>query len=189
MEADWSVEIGPSLPRVDGSWDGFANLRKSPEAIDVVAEAREYPALREALLALNSQSSPVFTAKCDAWPVPGEEIDPDEFNAARETAGAGFASYIDIIERDAARFASFGFHERRVRELTATLRGLGLQQGRVDFVIRAAVFGGQSGFGVTLYAAGCGVDPGSAQAAWRAVLGAVVAATIAGVAYPSHAGE
>lgn len=183
MEADWSVEIGPGLSRVDASWDGFVDPRKAPEAINFVAEARQHPALREALLALNGVTSSVFTAKCDAWALTDEEIDPDEFGAAHDAACAGFASYIDIVERDPARFASFEFHERRVRELTSKLRGFEMQQGRVDFVVRSAVLREQNGFGLTLYAAGCGATEADAYIAWQSVLASAVAATI------GHTGE
>lgn len=189
MEADWSVEIGPNLPEINAGWDGFVDLRSSPEKLEFIEEVRSHPALFEALLKLNASGSPVFTTKCDCWKLDGTEIDADEFAASPDAARAGFASYIDVVDRNAARFASFDLHEQRVRAITWALRKLDVRQGRVDLVVRAAVDGGQSGFGITLYAAGCGADLGSAQAAWRAVLGAVVAATIAGVAYPSHAGE
>src|SRR5690242_15140068 len=107
MEADWSVEIGPGLPVIDAAWDGFVDLRSSPEKIHAIVEARQHPALREALLMLNGAGSPVFTTKCDCWRLPVAEIDPDEFGATREIARVGFASYIDVVERDPSRFASF----------------------------------------------------------------------------------
>lgn len=189
MEADWSVEVGSGLPRIDASWEGFVDLRKSPEKLDSIEEARSHSAIREALSLLNGADSPVFTTKCDTWTLTHEEIDPDEFAASGETARAGFASYIDMVGRNPARFASFEFHERRVRELTTLLRALDVQQGRVDMVVRAAHLQEQDGYGITLYAAGCGADEASAQTAWRAVLASAVAATIAGAARPPHAGE
>jgi len=189
MEADWSVEIGPDLPVIDAAWDGFVDLRSSPEKTDEIEEARQHPALREALLELNSARSPLFTTKCDCWMLPEEDIDPDEFASAGATARTGFASYIDVVERDSSRFASFEFHERRARELTSDLQKLELRQGRVDLVLRAAAFNEQSGFGCTLYAAGCGATKAEAYVAWQAVLVAAVAATIAAAAHPPHAGE
>jgi hypothetical protein len=188
MEADWSVEIGPSLPEINAGWDGFVDLRSSQEKLKSIEEARSQPALREALLKLNTSES-VFTTKCDCWKLDEADIDADEFAASRDAAHAGFASYIDVVDRDAARFASFELHEQRVRAITSALLKLDVRQGRVDLVVRAAVYAGQSGFAVTLYAAGCGADSGRAQAAWRAVLGAAVAATIAGAAHPPYTGE
>lgn len=183
MEADWSVEVGPGLLCIEASWEGFVDLGSSPEKLASIEEARRHSAIRKALPWLNDAGSPVFTTKCDTWTLAQEEIDPDEFAATHETACAGFASYIDIVERDAARFASFEFHERRVRGLTATLRGLAMQHGRVDFVVRSAVLREQSGFGLTLYAAGCGATEADAYTAWQSVLASAVAATI------GHTGE
>jgi hypothetical protein len=185
MEADWSVEIGSGLPLIEVSWDGFVNLRSSPEKIDSIQEAARHSAIREALLLLNRAHSPLFTSKCDTWTLAEKDIDPDEFAATRETARAGFASYIDVVERGPFRFASFEFHERRARELTSDLRKVDLRQGRVDLVLRAAVFHEQNGFAVTLYAAGCGSSRNQAYAAWQAVLDA----TIAAASHPPHAGE
>lgn len=188
MEADWSVEIGPSLPCIDASWDGFVDLRVTPHAIDSLPEAVQHPALREALLALNGQRSPVFTTKCDTWAL-DEKIDPDEFDAAGEDAQTGFASYIDLLERDMALFRSFEFHEECARNLSSQLRQVVLSNGRVDIVLRAAVIKDQQGYGFTLYAAGCGANESAAYTAWQAVLAAAVAATIPTAVHLLRRGE
>jgi hypothetical protein len=179
MEADWSVEIGPDLPSIDASWPGFVDLRVSTNAIDEIREAAQFPALRNALFLFNSGNSPVFTVKCDAWALDEGEIDPDEFGALRDEACVGFASYVDIVERDPMKFTSFQHHEQRAREVVTHLHALHLGAGRIDLVLRNAFVDGESGFGITLYAAGCGSDPESARKAWEAVLAAAVAATIA----------
>lgn len=181
MEADWSVEIGPDSACIDDSWEGFIDLRSSPDAVESVIEATGHLALREALLALNCDKSPVFTTKCDTWNLADNEIDPDEFNARKEDARVGFASYIDIRERNPTRFASFEFHEQRARDIAERLQTIDLPQGRVDIVVRAAVSNRSEGYGLTLYAAGCGSTVENAVAAWQAVLPATVAATIAAV--------
>lgn len=178
MEADWSVEIGHGLPVIDAAWHGFVDLRSSPEKIGDIEEARRHPAMRDALLALNGSNSPLYTVKCDCWMLPEAEIDPDEFAASCETARAGFASYIDVMDRNPARFGSFELHEHQVRELPSNLRKLDLRQGRVDLVVRAAVLNERPGFGITLYVAGCGSSESEAYAAWQAVLAKAVAATI-----------
>ena len=188
MEADWAVKIGTDLPVIDGSWEGFVDLQTSPQMIGMVAEA-QHPALRTALLALNSASSLLWTTKCDAWTIADHEIDPDEFDASERHARVGLSSYIDILERDAARFISFEFHEQRVRDISTHLRSLALRDGRVDLVVRAASWKEQSGYGFTLYAAGCGTSESTAYAAWQAVLVAAVAATIAAAAHPPRMGE
>ena len=80
--------------------------------------------------------------------------------------------------RDPARLASFEFHERWVRGLTGRLRKISLPNGRVDLVIRPASTDSSPGYGLTLYAAGCGADATTAYASWEAVLRAAVTATI-----------
>ncbi len=178
MEADWAAEVGPDLPSIDVPWEGYADLRQDPSAMLALAEAASHPALRESVVALNSGHSPVLTAKCDAWSLAGDEIDPDEFAAQAEQAREGFASYIDILHRDPARLASFEFHERWVRDLTERLRKIPLPNGRVDLVIRSASTDSFPGYGLTLYAAGCGAETTTAYASWEAVLRAAVTATM-----------
>jgi hypothetical protein len=189
MEADWAVEVGSNLPGIELPWEGFVDLRLAQSAIGEIVEAGSHPALLTALSLLNSEASPLFTSKCDVWTLRSDEIDPDEFDANAEDARAGFASYIDILQLDPEKFASFEYHEGWVRSLTAALRAIALSNGRVDFVVRAAAVDSKSGYGLTLYAAGCGRDDSTASAAWEAVLHAAVTATIKGDASPHPAGE
>ncbi|HUY80510.1 MAG TPA: hypothetical protein VMU92_02170 [Acidobacteriaceae bacterium] len=192
MEADWFIDIGLELPWIDGSWSGFLDLRATPYAINTLPEPAQHPALRDALLALNAPASNLYTSKCDAWSVPGHEIDPDEFSARRQHAATGFASYIDILDRDPARFSSFALTEHRVRELTEHLHHFTINCARVDTVVRRAAAQASDstevdGYGITLYAAACGADPTAAYIAWQTALAAAVAATIAVAA--TRAGE
>lgn len=189
MEADWAVEIGPDLPRIDASWSGWIDLRNHPHRIDELEEVAQHPALRRALAALNAANSPILTTKCDVWTLSAAEIDADEFGSSREDAHSGFASYIDLVEYDAARFASFAVHEQRVREVAHRLRESPVRQSRVDLVLRAAARDEQSGYGITLYAAGCGADEADAHACWERALAAAIAATIATAQRPAAAGE
>lgn len=179
MEADWAVEVGGEAARIEVDWVGFVDLRGNPADVEKIVEAREHSALGAALMVLNSAESPVFTSKCDVWQLAGEEIDPLEFDCLADEARVGFASYIDVIGRAPGRFESFDEHEEWVRRTTLSLRGESVRQGRVDLVVRAAVAGGGTdGFGVTLYAAGCGVDSSAAEAAWGRVLHTAVIATM-----------
>jgi hypothetical protein len=190
VEADWAAEIGPGLDWIEADWSGFIDLRLHPQAIDTIPEAAASPVLRETLAALNASGSPVFTSKCDVWPLTAEEIDPLEFDCSLE-AQTGMASWIDVIAQDHEWFASFDSHEAWVRRATERLRALPGSCGRADLVVRSAVSSGRDGFGITLYAAGCGPDIPAAQAAWQMILRAAVTVTMGEAAppHPSPAGE
>lgn len=188
MEADWSVDIGPELPRINGEWEGLIDLRDGRCAVDRVKEAAEHPAMQDALQALNGAHSLVFTTKCDIWRLEEREIDPYEFGASADTARAGFASYVDVLQLEFARFASFAFHEEWARGLASHLHSIDVPQGRVDVVLRIAVINKQVGYGLTLYSAGCGASDEDAYSSWQAVLTATVAATIAAVRASSSIG-
>jgi hypothetical protein len=194
MEADWAAEIGPDLPCITVPWEGFldlrnTDLRQNPSAIDGIEEAAAHPALREALIALNSPPSPLFTAKCDLWTLSQSEIDPDEFASSLEDTHHGTASYIDVLCRELTAFSSFEFHERWARRLTDLLRTRALSNGRVEIVLRPSLVDEHPGFGLTLYAAGCGASLIAAREAWQTVLSAAVAATISAVSLLPPAGE
>jgi len=101
MEADWEVEIGGDSPVIDACWDGFVDLRSNPNGARELPEAINLPALAEALIHLNGQQSPVWTAKCDAWPIPNaSDLDPDELSATSAEAAHGWACYIDLLPRN-----------------------------------------------------------------------------------------
>lgn len=178
MEADWAVEIGAGLERMDADWAGWVDLRGHPERVGAIAEAAGRPALVEALLLLNGAESPVFTAKCDVWALGAEEIDPLEFEAEAGAGVVGVASYVDVMARDAGMFGSFARHEAWARAAALALRGVAGRNGRVDLVVRAANFQERDGFGITLYAAGCGGDTQAAEGSWGAVLRAAALATM-----------
>lgn len=179
MEADWSVEIGPGLPRIEAAWSGFLDLQASPHAINTLPEPSQHSALRDALLALNAPSSPVFTSKCDAWTLTSDEIDPDEFDASPQQTHTGFASYIDVLDRASARFSSFAHCEQCIRDIAAHLRSIPIACCRADIVARKALSNKESGYGITLYVAACGADHAAAYTPWQNALAAAVAATIA----------
>ena len=188
MEADWAVEVGPEMPTIVVPWEGFVDLRQNTwTASEDIPESAGHSSLRQALIVLNSGESPVFTSKCDVWPLDGNELDPDEFGARSEHAQSGFASYIDVVACDSALLSSFEYHEFLVRRITEELRSLGILNGRVDLVIRPAMIDPLQGFGVTIYAAGCGTEKATAYRAWEAVLEAAVNATMR-VVRSSHSG-
>src|ERR1035441_10528735 len=105
MLAEWSAECSAEDPVLVVPWkdpDGkaaFVDLQSNPYDFDAIAEAERYPPLMQALRALNATRSPVFTAKCDAWPLADEELEHLQLNLDGSSSGAsadlsyGFASY------------------------------------------------------------------------------------------------
>jgi hypothetical protein len=180
MEADWGAEAGTDLPQIVVPWDGFVDLTLDPEAAAMLEETAERPALAQALRRLHASDSPLLTSKCDVWELTADEIDPYEFDCSGEDALTGIASYIDVIARDPSLFCSFARHEAWAAILVRSLRELPIRNGRVDVTIRSAeaAIPFLTGFGITLYSAGCGADSVSAAAAWEKVLEAAIAATI-----------
>ncbi len=107
MLAEWSAECAADDPVLVVPWSDpdspahFVDLRENPYDLDHLPEAEQFPPLMHALRALNAARSPVFTAKCDAWPLDAEELDALRVNldVGAEEAPAGFGSYIDILWR------------------------------------------------------------------------------------------
>ena len=178
MEADWAAEVGPDLPVIDADWPGLIDLRQNPEHVNRIDEAGQHSAVRQALLRLNARESPVRTAKCDVWILGPGEIDPLEFGCALNQKLVGVACYIDLLAINDAVFASFEQHEHWAAAAVRHMRQTHSAPGRVDLVIRAAHAAGCDGFGLTLYAAGCGADADAAEATFRAILSAATAITM-----------
>ncbi|MGA7523537.1 MAG: hypothetical protein WBW84_13870 [Acidobacteriaceae bacterium] len=178
MEADWAVEVGGDAARIEVDWAGFLDLRRDAGLVDRIPETRNHPALSAVLLELNSPESPMFTSKCDVWKLAAGEIDPLEFDCEAGEAQEGLAGYIDVIARNSGSLRSFAEHEAWVRRAALALRRETVRRGRVDLVVRAATAGGVNGFGVTLYAAGCGMDSSAAETAWGEILRRAVMATM-----------
>ena len=184
-----AVEIGPGLSSIDASWGGFVDLRTSPHAIDTLEEARHL-ALRKALHRVQCKQFAGIHIEVRHLGAGGRR-DRSRTNLVRASTIPAWDSRLTSMywSTTPLNSASFEFHERRARDLVNDLRLLAVQHGRVDIVLRAAVTKEGSGYGFTLYAAGCGADEASAYTAWQTVLAAVVAATIAPAPHPPRAGE
>src|SRR5271155_1309233 len=109
MLSEWSAECAPDDPTLEVPWSDpanptshFVDLRENPYDVDHLPEAERFPPLMHALRALNAARSPVFTAKCDAWPLDEKELDALRANLDinADEAPAGFGSYIDILWRE-----------------------------------------------------------------------------------------
>ena len=136
MESDWEVEIGGQAPILDACWEGLVDLRRSPQDAALLPEARELPALADALVKLNSPSSPVWTAKCDVWRPP--DFDRDELDARPGEAKFAMACYIDLLPRQNQRWPSPEKAVADCRAIGARLRSEPLRCCRADLIVRRA---------------------------------------------------
>ena len=188
MLSEWSAECAADDPVLVVPWSDprtapastFVDLRENPYDLDHLPEAEQHPPLMHALRALNAPRSPVFTAKCDAWPLDAEELDALRMNldVLAEEATAGFASYIDLLWRERSLFASFHQQEQMLHRLTRLTAPLEHPYALLDCIIRPALVdltGPQEGFAVSLYVKAVGHDEQAAEENWASALDAVVA--------------
>jgi hypothetical protein len=190
MLATWSAECGADDPVLVVPWSDtssqhdpgglhFVDLRENPYDLDQIAEAEAHPALMQALRALNATRSPLFTAKCDAWPMDAAELATQqlELDLSPAEAPAGFMSYIDLVWRDRPLFVSFHQQEQRLHRLSRLLDPLDHPYAAAEAVLRPALVdltGPQEGFAVTLYVKALGTDAPHAYEHWTQALEAVV---------------
>ena len=190
MLAEWSAECSAEDPILVVPWSdpnsgtAFIDLRTAPHDFDAIPEAEQHPPLMQALRALNAAHSPIFTAKCDAWPLDAEEIEqlmldlrtrPADPSAATP---AGFASYIDLLWRERSLFSSFHRQEQVLHRLTRMAAPVHRPAAMLDCVLRPALLdldGPREGFALSLYVKALGLNPQAAYKEWTAALAQVVA--------------
>jgi hypothetical protein len=175
VEADFAVELGADDETLEFPWaaaDGgprYYDLKRQRELLLEIEEARTLPELGEFLAAINSPSSPLETAKCDAWT--STEINPEEeiFGATRK-----FGSYVDILfSQEGSRF-SFAEHEQLVKRITQLLKRVPEIPAAAELIIRRCFYhtteGMRDGFYVTFYLFGYGDDEAQARQRWAIAL-------------------
>jgi hypothetical protein len=187
MLATWSAECGADDPVLVVPWhdldraDGaqFVDLRENPYDLDHIPEAERHPPLMQALRALNAARSPLFTAKCDAWPMDADEVSDAqvELGIPAAEALAGFTSYIDILWRERPVFVSFHRQEQMLHRLARLLDPVDRPYAMLDAILRPALVdltGPQEGFAASLYVKALGTDPAHAYEHWTAGLESMV---------------
>ncbi len=192
MLFDWSAECAADDPVLVVPWSmpagssehlgasRFIDLREDSYAVEEIPEAELYPPLLNALRALNAPRSPIFTAKCDAFPIDASDdlqTHRLELDLTAEDARSGFGSYIDLLWRDRTIFGSFHQYEHIVHRLARRAAPLDHPFALLDCVIRPAFLelaGPQEGFALTLYVKAVGPDSHSALENWGAALESAV---------------
>jgi hypothetical protein len=177
MEADWEFEVGGDAPVIEARWAGFIDLQRFPERALQLPEAHELPAMADALARLNGVGSPVWTAKCDVWPVTGRgAFDPDELDAPPGSAAHAIACYIDLMDRnDASRsnqkWSSPDAAENICKRVCSLLGAIPFRCCHVDLVIRRAIIApDRMALGITAYLTACGPSKGEARHTLQAAL-------------------
>jgi hypothetical protein len=181
MDADYSVELGPDAPALELPWDdperrfAYVDLRSKPDAIERVPEARQFPALRKLLVAVNSLQSAWQTAKCDVWT---ESVD-----AAENLYGAGFAQscYVDLVltEHRKLQRGSLELHEKLARQIARSLESDETLEASAEIVVRRCYFhdddkaidASDAGYCLTLYISGFGSSADEAASRWESAMG------------------
>lgn len=179
MEADWEFEVGGDAPVIEAGWPGFIDLRRFPERALQLPEALELPAMAKALARLNGIGSPVWTSKCDVWPVTDRAaFDADELDAPPGCDTHAIACYVDLLARDDAsrsdrQWPSPGRIADDCKQVCGLLSAVPLQCCRVDLVIRRAFIApDRTSLGITAYLTACGSSKGEARQALGAALAA-----------------
>jgi hypothetical protein len=189
MLAEWSAECSADAPVLVIPWTDpetgahFVNLRSEPYDLSEIPEAERQPVLGRALRALNAARSPFITAKCDAWPLsahdsPGE-LEPlrRELLLPEEEVICAFTSYIDILWRERAVFASSHQQQDRLDRIARRATKLAHAEAAVQCVLRPAMLDVEApleGFVTTLYVTGVGPDADLAHRRWADALEDIV---------------
>lgn len=190
MDADYSVELGPTAPALELPWKDpagrieYIDLRCEPHGIESVPEARQFPALRKLLLAVNSAQRAWQTAKCDVWT---ENVDASEnlYNAEFMQS-----CYVDLVLAEPWKLLrdSLPQHEQLARQLARALEDDESLEASAEIVVRRCYFhretaAGESGkaepptnesdagYCLTLYVTGFGGCAEEADMRWETAMG------------------
>ena len=187
MEADWEFEIGGDAPVIDACWAGFVDLRWNADGerdlharIRSLAEVDQFPQLAGALERLNSQHSPVWTSKCDFWPVlVAGDFDPDELGAPAGGSAHAVGCYIDLLPKGDQQWGSADKVAASCKDLCARLHAVPLRCCRVDLIIRrASIAADVWDTGITAYFTACGGTLAEAGLTLEATLDAFAGAIV-----------
>ncbi len=170
VDADFAVELGTDDETLEFPWQApggprYCDLKRQPELLGKIEEARREPAMADFLTAVNSPLCALETAKCDTWF--SDELNPEEdvFQACCK-----FGSYVDLIFSDKTQRFAFPEHERFAQEIVRMLKRAPEMPAAAEFLIRRCYFhegeGVHEGFYFTLYLFGYGDSEEEARQRW-----------------------
>jgi hypothetical protein len=169
MQADFAVELGADDEVLEIPWQGegrtYCDLKRHPELLAQVEEARRVPELGQFLKTINSPAGRLETAKCDAWLSTDMNAEEEIFSATFK-----FCSYVDILFADEATRASFSEHEQFGKRVSDLLKRAPEVRASAEFLIRRCYYqkekSQQEGLYVTYYLLGYGNDEAEARQRW-----------------------
>lgn len=171
MDADFTIELGHDDRVLDFPWKdpagklAYFDLKREPELMARVEEAKKFPELGEFLRTVNSERSMVESAKCDAWSTTELSADEEIFNASHK-----FASYADLVFSTVDDRWSLALHEDFAKRLTALLKRAPEMNSSAEVCLRRCFFEeagkAREGFYFTIYVSGYGNDLAAAHKGW-----------------------
>ena len=172
METNISIEAGAEDPVIVVPWTDpsgrlqYVEPRQGMAWIDQIVEAREWPEVREMLLAIHAVTC-LSSVKCDAWVLSEAELELDFGPVAY-----GFGAYFDVVDRDPV--GTPAALRVRAEQWSRSLCAAEIE-GRCDFVIRPARIEEQAMYAMTMYVFGYGGLEQQARKNWAAALQKVAA--------------
>jgi hypothetical protein len=178
MQADFSVELGRGDPALEIPWfsdqsEGrYFDLKRCPELVLNISQAREHLELSTFLSRINAANFPLETAKCDAWF--SRELLPEE-----EIFGVSckFVSYVDLIFVDEASRVSLERHEKLAEDISNLLKRAPEMAASAEFIVRHCHYHSgdaqdqsRTGFSITAYVTGYGDNKEEAHQRWSIAL-------------------
>jgi hypothetical protein len=171
MDADFSIELGKEDPVLDFPWKdpagrlAYVDLKRHPQLITQVEEARKFSELGEFLRMVNSARSVVESAKCDTWATTDLSAEEGIYDASQK-----FASYVDLVFSKSNERWSFEQHERFAKRWTELLRRAPDLSASAEICVRRCFFAAadevREGLYFTVYVNGYGNDEAAAQKNW-----------------------
>ena len=144
----------------------------APSLASRLHESDLLPGVDGILMRLNAIGSPVWTSKCDVWPV--ADFDLDELDGPQLPAQHALACYLDLLPTSAGQWPTLAATIEWCKEICGRVRDVPLRCCRADLIIRHAILSPpEPDLGITAYLTACGNTPGDASIALAAALHAL----------------
>lgn len=196
MDADYSVELGPTAPALEIPWKDpeghlqYLDLRNHPAAIENLPEAQQHPAMRRFLQEVNSPHSAWQTAKCDVW---SEAADSAENLYAGSFVHGCYVDLVLAVQGPVVRH-SLDLHQQLARQLAQSLEAPEANaalEATAEIVVRRCYFHREvaahepedespedellgiesdAGYCLTLFLSGFGISAEAAANCWEQAL-------------------